>query len=278
LLKEIRYWAGEHSHNFRYIGQLAMSSAKQDTQRTTLGMYWKLFRDIIFFITYSFFMTVVRGRAGGEMGGMNAFVYLFTGLAAWYLISDYLGQGVKCMLKNKGIFTKIKFPIMIIPTYETLAIFINRGITFSIVAIMLLGMTIFYDGYTPHINLFGLIYSLVASFIFGVSYSLFMSTFFTISRDFRELYNAINRVAFYFVPIFWAVDNIPGGNRLPSWFPEFLKNTPFVHLIDSFRNAISLNQFPPLHSIAIFMTFCLVLFCGGCFLQYRLQRIYADFV
>lgn|GEM_PF-2151654 len=279
MIKEMKYWLDEHTQNIQYIKKLAVTSAVSDTQSTTLGMWWDVIRDVIFFITYSFFMLVVRGRgSGGElMDGIPTFVYLFTGLAAWYLISDYLTNAVGCMVKNKGIYTKIKFPIMIIPTYEVLAIFIRRLITFGIVTVLLIFVTLTSD-YVPHINIFGLVYSIVASIAFGIAYTLFMSGFYTISKDFRELYRAIVRIQFYFIPIFWSIHSLPGGNRLPEWTAKVLENLPFIHLINTFRYAISLGQFPPLLNVGIFLIWLFVLFAVGCYLQYRLQRIYADFV
>lgn len=277
MVKEIKFFINEHKNNSRYIWNLAVSSAKEDTQKTTLGMYWNVFRDAVFFLAYTFFMLAVRG-GNGEIEGMPRLVYLYTGLVSWYLISDYLNSGVKCILKNKHIFTKIKFPIMIIPTFETIAIFIKRWTTFTLLAIIIVIMVI-TGGFSPNINIFGLIYSLVASLIFGICYSLFMSGFYTISKDFRELYKAITRVLFYFVPVFWSVVvDIPKMSFLPSWTVDFLQNTPFIHLMNSFRYSIALGQFPPLYSIGIFALVCLVLFVLGCYIQYRLQKIYADFV
>ncbi|WP_423364084.1 ABC transporter permease [Mycoplasma sp. P36-A1] len=277
MIKEINYFFKEHKNNSRYILNLALSSAKEETQKTTLGMYWNVFRDAVFFMAYTFFMLAVRG-VGGQIEGMPRLVYLYTGLVAWYLISDYLNGGVKCILKNKHIFTKIKFPILIIPTFETLAIFIKRWTTFTLLAIIL-GIIMITTNYRVNINIFGLIYSLLASLVFGIAYSLLMSGFYTISKDFRELYKAIVRIQFYFVPIFWSVlQDIPKMSFLPSWAATFLQNTPFIHLINTFRYSISLGQFPPLSSIAIFMSIVFVMFALGCYIQYRLQRIYADFV
>jgi len=277
MVKEVKYWIDEHIQNRRYIFSLAKSSAVAETEATTLGVYWNLVRDVIFFITYSFFMIALRGRGGeSKLDGMPQMIYLYTGLVSWYLINDYLTQGIGCMLKNKGIFTKIKFPIMIIPTFEVLAIFYKRIVTFAIFVVLL----IYYglaNNWRPDINIFGLVYSLIGSVIFGIAYSLFMSGFYTISKDFRELYKAIVRVMFYFVPVFWTVSQIAGSRRF-GWVAPILNNFPPVHLINSFRYSIALGQFPPWQNIGIFILICLFLFSVGCFLQYRLQRIYADFV
>ncbi|MDF9866992.1 ABC-type polysaccharide/polyol phosphate export permease [Bacilli bacterium PM5-3] len=276
MVKEVKYFFKEHINNKDYIWKLAVSRAKEDTQKTTLGMYWNVVKDAVFFVAYGFFMMAIRG-GNKDIEGMPKLIYLFTGLVAWYFISDSLNKGVACITRNKKIFSKIKFPILIIPTYETIAIFIRRLSSLALLAVVLIGFMV-AGLFTPNINIFGLIYSLVASFLFGVSYNLLVSGFYTISKDFRELYKAIVRIQFYFIPIFWSVySDIP--KFIPfDWAIGFFEKLPFVHLIISFRRSITLGEFPALINIATFAGIVLVMFVAGCYIQYRLRRIYADFV
>ena len=276
MVQEIKCFFEEHKNNRSYIWKLAVSKAKEETINTTLGIYWDVIRDLVFFVAYGLFMFVMRG-SHSQIDGMPMLVYLFTGLVAWYMIRDDLNIGVNCMVKNKNIFTKIKFPIMVIPTIETIALYIKRVITVILLALVL-GVLMIVTGWRANVNILGLIYSIGASLLFGIAYSLFMSGFYTISKDFRELYKAIVRIQFYFVPIFWSVDHDLAKLGLsPGWI-EFIKNLPFIHLIDSFRMSIASGAFPPKHSVLIFFAFVLVLFLAGCYIQYRLRRIYADFI
>lgn len=276
MVKEIKEFVSEHKNNKGYIWKLAVSSAKADTQKTTLGMWWNVIRDIVFFVAYGAFMLLLRGRSG-ELDGMPILVYLFTGLVAWYMISDNLSQGVNCIRKNKGIFTKIKFPILIIPTYETIAIYLKRISSLILLAIILIVCFFVFD-FMPQVNIIGVIYSLVASFIFGVSYNLMMSGFYTISKDFRELYKAINRIQFYFVPIFWSVQTNVAETFHNDILTKIMENLPFIHLVNSFRFSLTTGELPSLLNIAIFLAIVIVMFLIGCYVQYRLRRIYSDFI
>lgn len=279
MVKEINAYINEHKGKTKYIFKLALASAKADTKNTTLGIYWHIIRDLVFFVAYGLFMILVRGRAG-DVEGIPIMVYLYTGLAAWFLVSDYLNDGVSCIKANKKTFTKIKFPILIIPTFETIAIFIRRLITFGLITVILIFFMIFTD-YTPNINILGLLYALFASFIFGVAYSLFMSSFYTISKDFRQLYKAFARIQFYFVPVFWSTQELEKMGTITKYMPnlgDILEYLPFIHLVNSFRRAISLNEFPPIQHILFFFTIIIILFLAGIYIQYRMRRIYADFV
>lgn len=276
MIKEVKFFFKEHIDNRQYIWKLAFSKAKEETQKTTLGIYWDVIRDAVFFVAYGFFILVMRGSSG-DMEGMPRLVYLFTGLVGWYMISDNLNQGVGCIVKNKHIFTKIKFPIMIIPTIETLALYIKRSVTLVLLAVVLVILMLNSD-FRIKINLFGVIYAIGASFLFGVSYNLFMSGFYTISKDFRSLYKAIVRIQFYFVPVFWSVAGDLGKLGAPKNLITAVENLPFIHLVNSFRNAVAVGKFPPLYSIGIFAVFVTIMFCLGCYIQYRLRRVYADFV
>ncbi|MDR3215159.1 MAG: hypothetical protein LBT75_02645 [Bacilli bacterium] len=277
MFEAIKCFVKEHVDNRQYIWKLAVSSAKEETRKTTLGMWWNIIRDIVFFVTYGMFMIVIRGGRNNLIDGMPGLFYLFTGLVAWYLINDSLTQGVRCIIKNKGIFTKIKFPILVIPTIETIALFIKRISTFILLFFLLAFICIFFK-FTPKVNIFGLLYSLVSLFIFGVVYNVLMSGFFTISKDFRELYKAIMRVQFYFVPIFWSASHDLVNLGVPHRVITIINNLPFIHLINSFRYSLSLGSFPRLYSIGIFWFIVLIMFVVGAFIQFKLRRIYADFI
>lgn len=276
MIKEIKCFLDENIKHRKSILSLAVSSAKADTKKTTLGMYWNLIRDLVFFVTYGFFMMVVRSGSG--IGGMPRLMYLLLGLVGWYFIQDTINQGVNCILKNKQIFTKIKFPILAIPTFEVIAIYIKRIPTLILMSLMLI-VIMFATGFMININFFGLIYSFFAFFIFSVAFTLFFSGFYTISKDFRELYKSIARIQFYFVPIFWTLNDIVHGLRgLPHWVVIVVENLPFIHLVETFRNAIALNEFPHWTNIVVFLVITFILFAMGCYVQYRLRRIYSDFV
>lgn len=276
MLKAIQFFIKEHIENRRYIMKLAVSSANRDTQNTTLGIYWNVVRDAVFFLAYSFFMLVIRGGSSA-IEGMPRLIYLYTGLVAWYMINDNLTLGVKCIVRNKNIFSKIKFPIMIIPTIETIALYIRRLITLGLLAIILIVFMIFTN-YRINVSIIGLVYSLVASFVFGLSWTMLISGFYAISKDFRELYLAITRIQFYFVPIFWSVSQDIPRAGLPHIVQTILNNLPFIHLVNSFRRAISLGEIPPIKQIMFFTLITVIIFSVGCYLQYRLRRIYADFI
>lgn len=276
MLKEIKCFIGENVKHRKSIMSLAVSSAKADTKKTTLGMYWNLIRDLVFFVTYGFFMMVVR--SGHDVEGMPRLAYLILGLVGWYFIADTMNVGVNCILKNKGIFTKIKFPILAIPTIETIAIFIKRIPTLILMAFIMI-VIMLSTGFMVKINFIGLVYSLIAFFIFSLSFTLFFSGFYTISKDFRELYKSLARIQFYFVPIFWTLDDITKGLKgLPHWVATVIENLPFIHLVESFRNSIALDQIPSWQGIVVFLVITIVMFALGCYMQYRLRRIYSDFV
>ncbi|MGL4382786.1 MAG: ABC transporter permease [Bacilli bacterium] len=274
MIKEVKYFFQEHIENSHTIMKLAVSSAKQATAKTTLGIYWNLVKDIVFFIAYSFFIIVVRSGSKNPEGTPKV-IFLIIGLVAWYVLNDTLTSGIKCMVKNKNIYTKIKFPIMIIPTFETIAIFYRRILTFILLIIILFVFTI-TTSFKVELNIIGIIYAIIGMFIFSLSYNLFISGFYTISKDFRELYQALVRIQLYFVPVFWSIyDDLPA--QTPKFLVLIIKNNPLVHLINTFRRAITHGALPRLSNVIVFLIIVLILFMLGCFIQYRLRKVYSDF-
>ncbi len=259
------YWK-EHIRNYSKIWILAQSSRKKETVRTTFGPFWNLIRDIIFLVAYSVFFTLIS--SGSKIDGVPRLTYLASGLVAWFFISAALNQSSKCIKKNRIMFTKMKFPITIIPTFEVLATYLIR-LPSLLIAFVIVGATYGLQDF----NILLFMYYNIAMVLLMHSIVLVFSGFIALSKDFTQLYLAFTRILFYFVPILWTKSNF---NSL--WFQTILVFNPFVYVIDGFRDAFVFGNRIGMFETSVFWIVVLTLHIMGCVIQDSFKRIYSDFL
>lgn len=281
---EIMEGITEIKDNFHIIKKLSVSTFIQETLNTSLGIYWHLVRDVIFFFTYILFMLFMRGT--GSIDGLPAVVFLVTGLVAWYFISDVLSGGVNCIRSSKGIISKMHFPITIIPIYYTLSILYRRGLTY-IILFAVITVSILTGVENVKIDFLSFTYYTIAMIIVMIAYSMFMSAYVTVSRDFNELYKSFVRIQMYFVPIFWDISgiirkldslNFAFAGQFKAIFEIIMTCNPIVYILNGYRASFGAYNHNTTLSLVIFWVVVLGLFILGFKTQSRMRKIYADII
>lgn len=266
-MKSLNYVINEHKCNLKKINHLAINEIKIMSSGTSLGYWWTLVKDIIYFIAYGTFMTLLYGNT--DIDGLPRLVYLVTALIPWYFISDCLGGGSRAIRKRGGILTKIKFPLTIIPTYDILSIFYKRAASYSILFFILI-----INGYFLQIEWFLFLYFVFASLIFAIAFNMLISGFVAISKDFTELYSSIVRILFFFVPILWSLDQF-ADHKIVSLV---LAANPLVYILTGIRGSLAYGASFNLSYAIYFWFITFIIFLLGCMVQYRLKTVYADFL
>ncbi|WOO86627.1 hypothetical protein RZE82_05800 [Mollicutes bacterium LVI A0039] len=280
LFEEIRYGLNEVFTRVPMIMKLSYTNFLLETKNTTLGSYWHIVRDIIFFITYISFMIFMRGN--GDIDGIPVILFLVSGLVPWYYISDVMNGSVNCIRNSNGIISKVKFPVTIIPFYSAIGAFYKRALTYIILAVIVI-----YFFATNQLDTFKpltFLYFNAAMLIYMVSFALVFSSLISVSKDFTELYRAIQRVQMYFLPVFWDFTMI--GKKLSFSTPLYdtighgilvlLKLNPVAYILNGFRASFGgVNHTSPAYTLC-FWIIVIVMYTIGFSLQYRLRKIYAD--
>ncbi|MFV0425165.1 MAG: ABC transporter permease [Bacilli bacterium] len=269
-MSTIKLFLNEHISSFKQLISLSISSTRKHYAGTSLGIFWSLYKDIIYLVTYSFFMTFIY--RGGSIDGAPRTVYLVTGMLAWFFISEVLSTGSQCLIRNRSIFKSIKFPVSIIPTYETLSIFYRRSLTYVIGFIILA-----FFGYLKNIQPLLFIYYNFAMIMLMIAFTHFISGFIAISKDFKELYMAIIRIIIYFIPIFWSVESIGGLTDLAIVKKLILAN-PITYILCGFRESFQVSNYITINYHLYFWGVVFLLLILGAVLQGRLRKFYPDFL
>ncbi len=266
MLSSLKFVINEHIENRRKINHLAMNEIKVYSAGTTLGYWWTMVKDVIYFIAYGMFMALMYGDSNIE--GVPRLVFLVVGLIPWYFITDSLGGGSMAIRKRAGILTKIKFPITIVPTYDILSIFYKRIASFLII-LVILGL----NGFLRNINIVQVLYYTFAMVAFMTAFNMFISAFVAISKDFSELYLSIVRIMIFFVPIMWSMDTIGDGV-----IRHIVELNPLVYIIEGMRSAFIFSYPISITYSIYFWMVTIIVFVVGCNIQLKMKRIYADYI
>lgn len=266
MIEAIKFIVKEHKDNYRQIIKMALINTGKQTVRSSLGILWSYFHDIIYILVFIMFRLLISGY--GNIDGMNSIVYLLTGLIPWFFISDMLNQGSRAIRSNKGIVQSIRFPITLLPTIEVLSIVFRRAFTFIV---LLIAVAAF--GYLKYFNIILFIYYFFALICLMISMNLLLSAFVAVSEDFHQMYLAIVRVMVYSLPIMWSFDKVHN-----VVIHVLLRINPMVYIIKGFRDVFVHGMTQNIAYTVYFWISIDILFALGSYSQYKLQKYYADFV
>lgn len=266
MIDAIKYVIKEHKNNYRQIIKMALINTEKQTVRSSLGLLWDYFHDIVYILVFIMFRLLISGY--GSIDGMNSIVYLLTGLIPWFFISDTLNQGSRAIRSNKGIVQSIRFPAVILSTIEVLSIVFRRFFTFFI---LIIAITVF--GYLKCFNIILFLYYFFAMICLMISMNLLLSAFVAVSEDFHQMYMAIVRVMVYSLPIMWSFDKV--DNVVVH---VLLRINPMVYIIKGFRNVFVQGMTQNIGYTIYFWLCIAFIFALGSYAQYKLKKYYADFV
>lgn len=264
MFESVKNIVQEHRKNWRLILKIAYMDSGKQTVRSSLGILWTYFRDLLFVGVFILFRMLISGNA--KISGMDSVVYLVTGIIPWFFINDVLVQGGMAIRNNRGIIQSIHFPIVVLPSISVLSILLKRILSIILIFVVCI---LFGYGKAFHLGLF--IYYMVAMLSLMLALNLVTTAIISISDDFRQLYEAVLRIMIYTMPILWDF------SRVKAILPNvLLRINPMVYIIKGFRDAFVLGPTQDALYTAYFWGCVIILFFLGSFLQFRLKKYYAD--
>lgn len=266
LRKSVNSILMDHKQHIRLLVKMAFMNMDRQTIRSSLGMFWTYFHDIIYILVFVAFRLLIAG--GGSVMGIDSTVYMMTGMIPWFFINDVLSQGSMAIRSNRGIVQSIRFPVPILPTIEVCSIFLKRIFSFA----MLFGVVVAF-GYIRYFRLWLFTYYMICAIALAVAMNLAVSAFVAVSDDFRQLYDALLRVLIYTMPILWDFSHVRS-----FWINVLLRINPMVYVIKGFRDAFVFGPTQDMWYTVYFWGCVILIFAVGSYVQDRLKKYYADFV
>lgn len=216
----------EHKDNIPQVAKLAVADLKKTYTGAALGWAWAVIKPIVTIFVY-WFAIEIGLRKGGNVGGVPYILWLIAGMVPWFYISETLTGGADCIRRYSYLVTKMRYPVMTIPTFTNLSkLFVN--IILTLVAIIVFWLS----GYKPTVYLLQLPIYIFLMFMLSNAWALFAGLISAISKDFSNLVKSFVTAVFWLSGVIWNVDNVSDKPMLR----RFLMLNPVTFICNGFRN------------------------------------------
>ena len=186
----------EQLKSYRFLfEELVKRDFKKKYKRTALGMVWSVLSPLLNVLVLWMVFVHLFGRTQPHF-----IIYLFSGTLVMNFYSESTRGGMKALVMNASIFTKINIPKSLFLFSKMVQSFINFGLTFIIYIIFCL---IDHIHFGPHVLM--LFYPIITMSIFNLGVSMTLSSLFIFFKDVEYLYSIFLLLLNYVSAIFYPV-------------------------------------------------------------------------
>ena len=216
----------QHTENKHQLIRLAVADLKKTYNGSALGWAWAIIKPVFTIFVYWFALSVGL-RGGKDVGDYPFLLWLISGMVAWFFMTEAITGGTMCIRRYSYLVTKMKFPVMTIPTFTNIASLFVHLLLVLVVIIIFACM-----GYPPTIYLLQLPLYTFLMFMFFNAWSLFAEMVSAIGKDFSNLVKSFNIGVFWLSGIIWNVESVADNKILHG----ILMLNPVTFISYGYRN------------------------------------------
>lgn len=209
----------------KQILKLAKADIVKTYSGAALGWSWAVIKPTIMVLVLWFAFSVGL-RANRDMNGCPYILWILAGMVPWFYMNEMIRQGTGAILKYRYLVTKMKFPVSTIPTFVGLS---KLYVHFFIILIMIAIFVIL--GHFPGIYIVQLPIYIILMVMFFTCWSLFAAMLSSMSKDFRNLVQALVTPLFWMSGIMYDVRSIDIG-----WVQWIMLFNPVNYFASGYRN------------------------------------------
>lgn len=228
--------------NYNYIGlikELSMTDFKLKYQGSFFGYLWSLAKPLMFFSVLYFVFTRFF-RLGESIP--NYPVYLLLGIVLFNYFVESTMASMGSIVGKGDLIRKVYFPRIILTISTSITALITLFLNLVVVFIFM-----FFSKAVPSIDAPLLILLLIELFILTSGVSLFLASMFVRFRDIAHIWDVINQVLFYAVPIIYPLSFVPekiGKILLLNPLAQIIQDSRYVLITDKTITASTMLSFP----------------------------------
>ena len=149
-------------------------------KQTILGPAWAILQPLFTTVVYSIFFGEVA-KLGAA--GVPNFIFYLSGNIVWGLFAGCLGSNANTFINNKGIFSKVYFPRLVMPISSAFSQFINFFIQYVFMLCFLIFYIITNQGVAPNLFILMTPVIILQLAVLGTSCGIIASSLTTKYRD-----------------------------------------------------------------------------------------------
>lgn len=248
-----------NKHSFIFT-ELVKRDFTKKYKRTILGMLWSILSPLIMLSI----LAVIFGNFFGR-DIPHFVIYLFTGQVIFNYFVESTNEGMRALLDNASIFTKINVPKYLFLFSKNVSALINFGIILCIyfVSILISDVSLSW-------KFLLLIYPISCLILINLGIGFILSAVYIFFRDTEYIYRLFTQIVMYGSAIFYDIKFLPEYLRA-----SFYLNPIFV-CIDYFRTIVIFGKIPSLGIHVLLAFYALGIFFAGCWVykKYNYKFLY----
>lgn len=222
---------------FRYRGFI-VGAVKRDFQsryRTSmLGALWLIIQPLAMITVYTLiFSEVMKSKLPGISGEYSYSIYICSGLLLWGLFLEICGKGTCLFIDNANLLKKVSFPRITLPVILMFTALINFLIIFILFLIFLVIVNAF--SFTQLLFLIPVVFT---TLLLASGLAMVLAVLNVFFRDVGQLISIVLQFWFWFTPIVYPLEIIPG------WARKFVEMNPMAVTVNSMHEIFVKNQIP----------------------------------
>ncbi|MGZ8701215.1 MAG: ATP-binding cassette domain-containing protein [Gaiellaceae bacterium] len=192
-------------HFAALVRVLAEVQFKQKYLGSVLGYLWSLLRPLMMFGVLYFVLT--RVFAAGA--GVKHFpLYLLTALVLWTFFSEATSSAVSCLVDERSLLRKARFPRLAVPISAVVSALINLGVNLVVVFAFILASGVEVRWSWLELPILVLFLAVLAA---GVG--TLLSALYARYRDVGQIWAVALQMLFYGSPVLYVVARVPPNVR-----------------------------------------------------------------
>ena len=254
--------------NFSLILELAKRDFTERYSGSALGFMWSFIYPLINILIY---MIIFGSLMGARLPGMSSIwgygVYLIAGLVPWTAFTNTVTRASTVFLDKKNIIAKIHVDLPTLPLF----IVISESVTFVVtLAIFLVILLITGIPLSWYLVLIPLLYFIQQVFAYALGF--FLAMFVVFLRDLKEVVAIGFQIWFWFTPIVYVYDILPGfAQKILIW-------NPMLSVVSGYHDLFVYQRMPSFYYLSIILISSITLIVLDYIIFKKLEKDIRDFI
>lgn len=231
-----------------------------------IGVFWTIINPLLLLLVFTFIFAIVfRARFGIGNGVSGSALYILAGLIPWLGFQEGVARSASCLLENRSLVSRVKFPIEVLPPVPVLSAFFGQMVGFVVL--------LFWAGASGRLD-FPAVLFLPAWMVLQLAFALGLGYLFSAAavwgRDLLQIIPVLLLVWMYATPIFYPATLVPEN------FQVVVQLNPLAALVNGYRSMILEGKMPGMNQTLFLFGAALITLVAGFGIFSKLKKFIAD--
>lgn len=250
--------------NLEILKTFLTRDIKVKYRQSVLGITWVALQPVTFLLIYS----IIFGRfIKLPTQGIPYSLYCLTGMICWRFFSQSVSLGMRALVSESTLISKVYFPRIFIPLTATLS-----QIPDLLISIAVLSLFMIYYKVTLTFSILFFVFILLILIILTFSTILLSSALCAKYRDVQFVIPFVLQIMFWLSPVVYSDEIVTGLYRYIIYL------NPLTYVIQFSRSCLFSVPTPPLYSAISCYLFCAIFFVYSIKYFNKIEKFIVDVI